>query len=332
MNIAVFGWYHHQNAGDDRLQHCITRWFDGHTLAFLPSGRRPSVQLLRTYDAVIIGGGGIIMQQGGVFHKMAKWVKAIGIPVCLVSVSVERELSAEFRRDLREFLDVCCFAWFRDQGSIDAIGAHPKAVLAPDLTWLYPYPIVTEASAGDGIALSLRRRGNFPTERWRSVLAQLGQPVHLWPLYFEQGGDAAHMQTVLPDHTAPEEFSIDAARQSGAIVSSRFHGLLFGIQMGLPVFAVSELRKVQRFMDDHEIGAWRVAEDDPESLLRLWPQFEAAWPQLQAQSLQIRAEQHVITRQMADRLQARLFDAIRSQPAPRHRFVNRVLRRLGLGS
>src|SRR6185436_6357089 len=54
VNIAVFGWYHHRNAGDDRIQQCLTRWLDGHTLAFLPAGRRPPVHLLRTYDAAIL--------------------------------------------------------------------------------------------------------------------------------------------------------------------------------------------------------------------------------------------------------------------------------------
>ena len=153
MNIAVFGWYHHQNAGDDRIQVCLTRWLEGHTLAFLPAGRPPPIHLLRTYDAAIIGGGGLIMGTGGMFRQMRRWVRLAGIPVALVGVSVEN-LTPGLRAELRAFLDVCCFAWFRDQGSLTALGPHPNAFVAPDVTWLYPFAPLPPATGG--IALSLR--------------------------------------------------------------------------------------------------------------------------------------------------------------------------------
>ena len=99
MNIAIFGWYHHQNAGDDRMQSCLTRWLDGHTLAFLPAGRPPPIELLRTYDAVLIGGGGLIARSGGLFRGMAAWVRATRIPVGLAGVSVERYRPGAESRD-----------------------------------------------------------------------------------------------------------------------------------------------------------------------------------------------------------------------------------------
>src|SRR6266498_1808139 len=133
MNIAVFGWYHHRNAGDDRIQYCITRWFDGHTLAFLPAGRRPPIHLLRTYDAAILGGGGLIMGEGGMFRHMTRWVRSSGIPVALAGVSVE-SITSGLRAEIRAFMDVCCFAWFRDKGSLEVVGEHPKAFVAPDIT------------------------------------------------------------------------------------------------------------------------------------------------------------------------------------------------------
>src|SRR5687768_15511039 len=102
MNIAIFGWYHHRNAGDDRIQQCLTRWLEGHTLAFLPAGRRPPVHLLRTCDAAILGGGGLIRDRGGMFRDMARWVRAAGIPVALAGVSVEG-ITPELRAELRAF-------------------------------------------------------------------------------------------------------------------------------------------------------------------------------------------------------------------------------------
>ena len=59
MNVAVFGWYHRKNAGDDRIQEALVQLFDGHTLAFFPAGKRVPLAVLRTYDLLVVGGGGI---------------------------------------------------------------------------------------------------------------------------------------------------------------------------------------------------------------------------------------------------------------------------------
>ncbi len=327
MNIAVFGWYHHQNAGDDRIQACLTRWLDGHTLAFLPAGRPAPIHLLRTYDAAIIGGGGLIMNEGGMFRRMRHWVRLAGIPVALVGVSVEA-LSPGLRAELRAFLDVCCFAWFRDQGSLDAVGPHPRAFCAPDLTWLYPFPALPAAA---GVALSLRRSADLPVAAWRTMIATLDRPVLPWPLLFEGGGDAAVLREVLPTAALPDEFTLAAPAAAAVVVAARYHGVQFALQSGRPVIAADKLPKLQRFMAEQGLGAWCLDPTAPEQLPALLAQLDAVRPELLPQIAAIRARLHAEATAKGTEARARLLEAAAALPPPRRRWGMRVRAALDLG-
>jgi polysaccharide pyruvyl transferase WcaK-like protein len=325
MNIAVFGWYHHRNAGDDRIQHCITRWLDGHTLAFLPAGRRPPVHLLRTYDAAILGGGGLIQSEGGMFRNMARWVRAAGIPVALVGVSVERATPG-LRQELREFLDLCCFAWFRDWGSLEVVGAHPKAFVAPDATWLFPFEPAEEE--GKGLALSVAPGALQPREAWRRSLAALGEPLQAWPLYFENGGDAAVLRELIPEGPMPSEFDLAPARQAAAVLTGRFHGLLFALQLGRPALAVSDAPKVRRFLEENGLLGWKLEGD----LGVAWPGFVARRPEMREAALSLRARLYEEAWAKTTAARERLLTAASRLPPPQRRLGNRLRGMLDLGS
>jgi hypothetical protein len=318
MNIAVFGWYHHRNAGDDRIQQCLTRWLEGHTLAFLPAGRQPPIHLLRTCDAAILGGGGLIHDRGGMFRDMARWVRAAGIPVALAGVSVEG-IAPELRAELRAFLDVCCFAWFRDRGSLAEVGEHPKAFVAPDVTWLYPF----EPAAGEGEGLAVTSGISA-----RDDLAALGMPAHPWPLYFENGGDAAKLRDLLPDRPVSDEFDLEPARRAAAVLTGRFHGLLFSIQLGRPALATSDAPKVRRFLEDNGLEGWHLQGD----LASEWPAFVARWPRMRAEALGLRERLRDEVWERTAPARERLLAAASALPPPGRRIGNRLREMLDLGS
>jgi hypothetical protein len=305
MNIAVFGWYHHRNAGDDRIQQCLTRWLEGHTLSFLPAGRRPPVHLLRTCDAAILGGGGLIRDRGGMFRDMARWVRAAGIPVALAGVSVEG-ITPELRAELRAFLDVCCFAWFRDRGSLAEVGEHPRAFVAPDVTWLYPFE--PAPGEGDGVAVTS---------------ADLTAPVALypWPLYFENGGDAAAFRPPVP-----EEFDLEPARRAAAVLTRRFHGLLFALQLGRPVLVGSAAPKVRRFLEDNGLQGWNLPVDLD------WPGFVSRWPAMREEALRLRGRLRDEVWEKTAPARERLLAAASALPPPGRRIGNRLRELLDLGS
>lgn len=334
MNIAVFGWYHHQNAGDDRMQQCITRWLDGHCLAFLPAGRLPPVAMLRTYDAAIIGGGSLISAGGGMFRHMSRWVRNTGIPVAMLGVTVD-SVTPELRQELREFLDVCCFTWFRDQESLDLVGAHPKAFAAPDLTWLYPQPVLpTPAANSAAIAVCLRRQRDLPVNAWREALSRLNASCVPWPLYFENGGDCAVLREVLPAAPAsefPEEFSMEPLRQTRAAIAGRFHGVLFALQSGLPVLAVSSLPKTVRFMAQNGLAEWVVPENAPERLADLWPRFTSQLSGLHVGALTIREQLQNQARAVGVKAREQLLAAAGSLPPPGRRLGNQLRKILSPG-
>ncbi len=211
------------------------------------------------------------MNRGGVFRDMAAWTKAAGIPVALLGVSIE-QLSDPLRAEMRAFLDGCCFAWFRDRGSLEQLGGHPRAFVAPDFTWTYPLPVLAPPTS-NGAAVCLRRHARLDVAAWQRVLADLGRPARPWPLYFEQGGDTDPLTQAMPGEAIGDEFSVRPLVDASAVVSMRYHGVIFGLQSGRPAVGVGSQPKLSRFMAEQGVGDWRLDEsqiDALPALLRSW--------------------------------------------------------------
>jgi hypothetical protein len=264
----VLGWYHHQNAGDDRLQHAITRWLEGHTLGFLPAGRRLPASYARRWDVVVVGGGGLLVGGGGVFHRLRTLRRRAGVPVGLVGVSAEA-VPDELRRELDRFGPQATVAWFRDEGSRRACGAEdwPTSFVGPDLTWLEPFPAVE--GMGTGAAFAAGPHAGLDEARWRDALGALHQPVRPWPLHEEGGADREVLRRVVPAGAMPSGWDLEPGRSASVVISTRYHGLQFGLQLGRPVVGVGDAPKVRRFLDEQGIGDWWLPADDPSGLSAL---------------------------------------------------------------
>lgn len=266
MNVLVLGWYHHRNAGDDRMQEVITRWLDGHTLGFLPAGRPLPASFARRWDAVLVGGGGVLSRRGGVLRDLGPWIRRARVPVALLGVSVEAA-PADLVHDLRAAADRWCFAWFRDQGSVldlDLAGA-PRTFVGPDLTWLQPFAVdERDRSDRSGTAVALAPHAGLD-QRWDAAVAALPSP-RPWPFLFEGEADRRALARALPGVAVPEAFHLAPAAGAQVVVSARYHGLVFGLQLGRPVVGIGDAPKVRRLMEEAGLGDWWVPASAPERL------------------------------------------------------------------
>jgi polysaccharide pyruvyl transferase WcaK-like protein len=250
-----------------------------------------------------------------VLRNLSSWVKAAGIPVALVGVSVER-LSDELRADLRAFLDLCSFAWFRDRGSLEQVGDHPKAFVAPDLTWLYPQAALPPASSAC-VAVSLRKHAGLDVDAWKLTLGRVNCPTVPWPLYFEQQGDAEPLRRVFPDRVVADEFTMAPLEDATSVVSMRYHGVLFGLQAARPVIGVGAQPKLVRFMSEQGLSAWRLDEADVALVPELLDRLDAQRERVMDQVLALRQTQFDAAARAAESTRDRLLSE--ADIASRHR-------------
>lgn len=175
MRIGIIGWYGHQNAGDERILHCLRRQFSGHELV-VTSGFPDALERLSELnrcDCVLLGGGGLILRG---FGRFAPLVLGLRVPFACVGISVEAihadnvELVTAIKRKAE-------FVLVRDQSSARLLN-HPKVVVGPDLTFLDPLRPASPV-AEQICALNLRN--------W-----------HYWS--FEFGGAAHHHMLRLNRH------------------------------------------------------------------------------------------------------------------------------------
>ena len=268
MNILVLGWYHHQNAGDDLMQSAITRWLDGHTLGFLPSGRDIPASMLREWDCLLIGGGGLAMGDGRLLSRLARRARRTGTAVGVIGMSIEGD-RPELRRSLDTVRTCSTVFWLRDHGSADWLcdGRElPDLIVLPDLTFLDPLEVLAPATH-DALAVNLPAGYPDPQGGWRAALAACGRELVPWPLYFEGAGDAGLMRTVLGDSSPmPDHFSVDPLRKAPVVVAGRFHAMVLAIQSGRPFVAVGNRPKMARFLAQHGLTDWFVPPDRPDNL------------------------------------------------------------------
>lgn len=266
MNVLVLGWYHHRNAGDDRIQEAVTAWLDGHTLGFLPAGRRLPASYARRWDAVLIGGGGVLQRRGGVLRDLRRFVRRAQVPVGVVGVSAEQPDPA-LVDEVRRVGDRLCVAWVRDQGTMDELGleADDRTFVAPDLTWLLPRD-AAPASPPRGVAVATAAHAGLDVARWSPALAALPGPIQPWPFWLEGHADRRALAELLPGHEVPDRHEPHVGASAGVVVSARYHGLVFGLQQGRPVVGIGDAPKVRRLLHEQGLGDWHVPADRPDRI------------------------------------------------------------------
>lgn len=160
MKIAVFGWYGHNNAGDERIKYCLNHFLMGlggiESVDFFDlheNAVKGATTKFNEYDLIIIGGGGLILSQ----HNYHDFILGLDTNVVTLGISVETTLKGNPKKFAQSLLHKCESVHVRDRGSYEklkTLDIHNKVVLSSDLTFLHPFQSV-QRMGGNNIGINL---------------------------------------------------------------------------------------------------------------------------------------------------------------------------------
>lgn len=145
MKIAVFGWYGHDNAGDERIKYCLSSFlndlggidsidfYDLHNNAI--NGKTNKFD---HYDLVIIGGGGLILSR----HNYHDFIMGINTKMVTLGISVETDLNGNPKKFTEALLQKSDAFLVRDRSShkkLQPLKDSHKVRVTSDLTFLVPF-------------------------------------------------------------------------------------------------------------------------------------------------------------------------------------------------
>lgn len=267
MKIGIIGWYGHENAGDERLLFSLQHFFKDHDF-LVTSGFddafRKIVELNRC-DYIILGGGGLVLRGVGRHSALIDSLKpnfgCVGI-----SVEAVHEDNRAFIAAIKQKAD---FIYVRDLNSQFLLQNHPKVVVGPDLSFLYPFETIESAKL-ESCGVNLRywhyakvEYGSrlyrwlvyldkripyfqrfYPFQKWqpRKLIANLHKrfkKILPLPLYTEskRKNDVIVLQQYFDN--VPISFSPELFIPARYFVGMRLHSLIFASQMGIPFLSLS---------------------------------------------------------------------------------------------
>jgi hypothetical protein len=281
MKIAVICWTGRNNAGDERMFWCIKKYFKKHTIipfeTWIPAENQ--IEQINSCDFVLIGGGTLIRRK---FNERYDLLNKITPPIGCVGITVE---SNKIYDDMRLAVDLLIkkskFIYVRDNHSKKVLYNHPKVIVGPDITFLYPFPITETVTNNDKLALNIldwhwwnaelysrkyyffldfeAKHPNFkkyyPGKKWDldnfiTLIKTRHEEIEPFALYFDKnfvdGGDLAwkYFQKKI------SKFSMVPLRTSHYLISMRYHGIIFACQSGIPFVSLSYEQKNTNFCKD----------------------------------------------------------------------------------
>jgi polysaccharide pyruvyl transferase WcaK-like protein len=254
MKIAIFGYYNALNAGDDRIQYCITKLLQGNSIVFLPHYLSPPQEYLQSFDWILIGGGGLVFERVGIWVNIKQWITKCKAKIGVFGLGVNR-VSQDLLPELLDLIEKSDFFYVRDEISKSLLNDHPKVEVHPDLTWCFPFPPVepNTSSTNNKIAINLApcHWKDFVPEMWIKELSQF--QLNPFPLNFNVDRDFDLLEKYL--WKIPfQEFSLQPLIDSEILVACRFHAIIFAMQMGKPFLAINYDHKVERLLKESNLS------------------------------------------------------------------------------
>jgi len=268
MHIAIVGYYGHNNAGDDRMLHCIQNHFYEHKF-FIISGFgdvEAKIELINSCDFVLIGGGGLILRG---FGKYAAVIDQIKPKIGCIGISIESK-HPDNQELINILLDKSEFILVRDHRSKKLLGENQKIILGPDITYLNPYETI-EPISQDTCGVNLRKwhfwhweyggtisnylntfrsyvpriESIYPLPKWSSNdFLEITEkkfteliPIPLYTIPKKRKSDISVLGNFFKN--VPDFFEPDSYRTCRHFIGMRLHSIIFASQMGIPFLSLS---------------------------------------------------------------------------------------------
>ncbi|BAT55544.1 polysaccharide pyruvyl transferase [Nostoc sp. NIES-3756] len=256
MKIAVFGYYNALNAGDDRIQYCITKLCEGNTVVFLPHYLPAPQEYLRDFDWILIGGGGLVFERVGIWVNTKQWLRKTRAKVGILGLGVNR-VSDELLIELSYLLERSVFFFVRDEKSKLLLNNHPKIQVHPDLTWCFPFlpsnNQLTIASKKIAVNLVPCHWKDFEPDKWIVELKKLSDfQLIPFPFNFNLKKDVDLLKLYF-NNINTQEFSLQPLQDSQIIVACRYHAIVFAMQLGKPFIAINYDEKIERLLRESDL-------------------------------------------------------------------------------
>ena len=290
MKIAVFGWYGHENAGDESIKFCLEHYlmslggiktvdfYDLHENAI-----KGKTNQFDHYDLIVIGGGGLILSQ----HNYHNFILGLNTKVVTIGISVETELKGNPKKFSLALLQKSTVVLVRDLSSyqkLKYLDVDNKVKLSYDLTFLSSYEKVRQEKEGT-LGINLFSKTNYSPLALRSLLfasrffptftpktidfsklingitkTNAVVPIPLYCVQQEginipayQMNDVRYLRKYFKG--VPNSFDHLDIDKCQIFLSMRLHGLIFGIQKGIPILTFSSYPKQINLM--REVGIER---------------------------------------------------------------------------
>lgn len=281
MKIALVGWSGNNNQGDDRMFYCVKRFFSNHTIVQFKGWLEAieGIDKLNSCDYVLIGGGGLITRG---FNRYVDFFNQIDIPLGCIGISIE---SDSLNEDMQEGLELLKkrsdFIYVRDKGSKLLLDNNYKVILGPDISYLYPYPIVKNPVKSDTCALNLRNwfwwdfelfgnlhykfskidnkypwfKNIYPLKKWNPdklviKLKKEFRTIKPFPLYFGSYDKTDTYILTKYFRNTKNNFNLTQLSSSRYLIGMRLHSIIFACQQGIPFISLSYEPKNENFCKD----------------------------------------------------------------------------------
>lgn len=279
-SVAIVGWYHKLNYGDDLLQVAFCNLFSSCKLSFIDLDSDP--QILKYFDYVIFGGGSIWPNK----ILFSDVILSGCIRYSVMGISV-RELTA--RRVSHRIIENADLFMVRDLESKSFFG-HPKVEYFPDLTWVVP--LAEQAKLPnkiENVAINLRNWNRFDWNSGKLVsIIRNRSYTRLCGVSFFGGSNLLEDGSAITDREKLIKSGVNTVVEGRYYetldthlnIGMRFHFLVLSAQMGIPFIGFDYHPKIKAFMHDLDMADYCVDLSSPESLSHALAQLEENYLQV----------------------------------------------------